>query len=148
MISMANKETALSLSLLDELHTSGAGYNVLRYISLPNLFGEESSTMLYFMGKNLARSLNLSSLDDLYHAADKLGWGRLELVKKKRRSLTFNLMADAIFHRLQASVDVDFRMEAGCIAETVQLLEGVDCECVGQIHPKIHLVGFSVIYTA
>jgi len=145
---MANKETALSLSLLDELHTSGAGYDVLRYISLPNLFGEESSTMLYFMGKNLARSLNLSSLDDLYHAADKLGWGRLELVKKKRRSLTFNLMADAIFHRLQASVDVDFRMEAGFIAETVQLLEGVDCECVEKIHPKIHQVEFSVIYTA
>lgn len=145
---MSNRQTALTLSLLDELHTSGAGYDILRYISLPQLFGEESNTMLYFMGKNLARSFNLASLNDLYYAADKLGWGRLELVKERRKSLTFNLMADAVFHRLQASFDVDFRMEAGFIAETIQLIEGVECECVEKIHPKIHQVEFNVIYTA
>lgn len=147
MTSMSKKHKPLSLTLLNELHTAGAGYDVLRYISLPDLFGAEAHTIFYFMGKDLARSLNISSAEELYYAADKLGWGRLELVKEKKRSLTFNLMADAVFHRLQASFDVDFRLEAGFIAEAVYMINGIECECTETINAKIHQVEFKVYYT-
>ena len=144
---MSKRQDALSLTLLDELHTSGAGYDVLRYISLPDLFGTEADTLLYFMGKDLARSLHINSLEDIYQIADKLGWGRLELVKEKKRGFTFQLMADAVFHRLQAKFDVDFRLEAGFLAEAIQQLYGRECECNEQINRKIHLVEFMVYYT-
>lgn len=147
MTSMSKKQKEISLSLLTELHTSGAGYDVLRYISLPELFGTEAHTILYFMGKDLARSLDIKSLEDLYYAADKLGWGRLELVKEKKKSLTFHLMADAVFHRLQATIEIDFRLEAGFIAEAVQMINGIECECGEKINAKIHQVEFNVFYT-
>lgn len=142
-----SKKQDLSISLLNELQTSGAGYDVLRYISLPHLLGPEADTIFYFMGKDLARSLNIKSADELYYAADKLGWGRLELVKENKRSLTFNLMADAVFLRLQASFDVDFRLEAGFIAEAVRMINGIECECTEKINAKIHQVEFKVYYT-
>lgn len=147
MTSMSKKQTSLSLSLLNELHTAGAGYDILRYVSLPDLFGAEAHTIFYFMGKDLARSLHISSAEELYYAADKLGWGRLELVKEKKNSLTFNLMADAVFHRLQASFNVDFRLEAGFIAEAIQMINGVECECNEKVNAKIHQVEFKVYYT-
>lgn len=143
---MSKRHESLSLSLLDELHTAGAGYDVLRYISLPELFGTEANTILYFMGKDLARKLNMKEIDDIYYTAEKLGWGKLELVKENKKGLTFHLMADAVFHRLQATFDVDFRLEAGFIAEAIQLLYGVECECVEKINPKIHQVEFKVAF--
>src|SRR5699024_3135793 len=98
MTPMPKNKKTLPLSLLNELHTSGAGYDMLRYINLPNLLGDEAHTILYFMGKDLARNLEIKKIEDLYYIADKLGWGRLELVKEKKQSLTFHLMADAVFH--------------------------------------------------
>lgn len=144
MIAVSTKQAKISLSQLDELHTAGAGYDVLRYISLPDLFSGESDTLLYFMGKNLARNMEINSLEDVYQIADKLGWGKLELVNEKKRSFTFQLMADAVFLRLQASFDVDFRLESGFLAEAVEQLYGKECECIEKVNRKIHQVEFTV----
>src|SRR5690625_4182711 len=94
MTAMAKKQESLSTSLLTQLHTSGAGYDILRYVSLPNLLGNEADTILYFMGKDLARRFNITSFEDIYDIADKMGWGRLELVKERKTSITFCFMAD------------------------------------------------------
>lgn len=147
MTALPKKQANISLSLLDELHTAGAGYDVLRYISLPDLLGTEANTLLYFMGKNLARSFAINSFEDIYQIVDKLGWGKLELVKEKKKSFTFQLMADAVFLRLQASVDIDFRLEAGFLAEAIEQLYGSECECNEKINHKVHQVEFMVYYT-
>src|SRR5690625_5681098 len=73
MTAMAKKQESLSTSLLTQLHTSGAGYDILRYVSLPNLLGNEADTILYFMGKDLARRFNITSFEDIYDIADKMG---------------------------------------------------------------------------
>lgn len=144
---MSEKQNLLSTSLLDELSTSGAGYDVLRYISLPELLGSEANTLLYFMGKNLARRLISHTLEDIYHIYDRLGWGRLELVKEQKKSLTFHLMADSVVHRLKAPINAEFRLEAGFLAESIQVVKGKPCECVEEINRKIHQIQFKVIYT-
>lgn len=143
---MPEKQKTLSTSMLEQLHTSGAGYDILRYVSLPNLLGDESDALLYFMGKNLARSFDINCLEDVYEIADKLGWGRLELVKEKKNSMTFCLMADAVVYRLKAPVPVDFRLEAGFISEAVQMINGTECECSEKVNKRIHQVEFTVIY--
>ncbi|WP_267902140.1 DUF2507 domain-containing protein [Lentibacillus cibarius] len=58
-------ENTLPLTLLEELHTEGAGYDIIRYIGLPEVFGNQSNTLLYFMGKNIARKLQIQSISDI-----------------------------------------------------------------------------------
>lgn len=147
MAAMSKNNDKLSVSLLDALHTSGAGYDILRYISLPKLFGSEANTILYFMGKDLARSFQIESINDIYEISEKLGWGKMELIKERKNSLTFTLMADAIFHRLQAPLTLDFRLEAGFLAESVSNIKGIECECSEKINSKIYQIQFKVVYT-
>ncbi|MFZ3576369.1 YslB family protein [Virgibacillus sp. DJP39] len=144
---MIKNEQTYSASELEELYTSGAGYDVLRYISLPELLGHESSTLLYFMGRNLARKLSFETIEDLSSLFDKLGWGKLELIKDKRKELTFSLMSDAVVNRLNASFDTDFRLEAGFLAEAIQQLKETEAECTEEINRKIMQVEFSVLIT-
>lgn len=142
------ENTRFPIDLLDSLHTSGAGFDIVRYLGLPELFGTESDTLLYFMGRKLARKFGFYDLKDVYSVFDKLGWGHLELVQEKKKILVFSLMSDAVVHRLQAPLlHVDFRLEAGFLAEAVQMIYEVGTECAEKINPKIHQVEFTVAYT-
>ncbi|WP_404453393.1 YslB family protein [Virgibacillus necropolis] len=145
---MSKNQLEYSSSLLEELQTSGAGYDVLRYLSLPELLGRESDTLLYFMGRNLARILTFDTIEDIYHIFDKLGWGKLELIKSKRKELIFSLMSDSVVNRLNAAFDVDFRLEAGFLAEAIQQLKDTEAECTEEINKKIMQVEFSVLITS
>ncbi|CDO01699.1 hypothetical protein BN988_00138 [Oceanobacillus picturae] len=147
MTFMSKEQDTLDNSLLTNLQSTGAGYDILRYIGLPEIFGSESDTLLYFMGRNLARKFALETMEDIYDIVEKLGWGKLELVKEKKKELVFQLMADSVAQRLQAPLNTDFRLEAGFLAEAVQRLVGHDCECTEDIHRKIHQVQFNIMYT-
>lgn len=148
MAQMINQqETVISISELETLHTEGAGYDILRYISLPELLGKESHTLLYFMGRKLARKFDIQTIEDIIRLFDLLGWGRLEMVKDKRKSITFQLMADAVALRLQASFPTDFRLEAGFLAEALLQVENRDCECVESINKRIHQVEFKAMFS-
>ncbi|GAA0442190.1 hypothetical protein GCM10008983_19040 [Lentibacillus halophilus] len=74
-----NHETPLPITTLEEFHTVGAGYDIVRYIGLPDVFGHQANTLLYFMGKNIARKFVFQSVSDIVYAFDKLGWGYLEV---------------------------------------------------------------------
>lgn len=81
---MSNKHQPLNLSHLEELNTPGAGYDILRYVSLPDLLGQDTEPILYFMGRNLARKFEITTLDDIVYLFDKLGWGTLDLMKQNK----------------------------------------------------------------
>src|SRR5699024_805314 len=117
---MENKR--ISLSVLEEFSPSTAGQDILRYVNLPGFLGSEKETLLYYLGKNLARQLDITSLDDIFAVFKKLQWGQLDLVKDKRNQMLFHLMADTIVHKMQSSIPIDFQMEAGFLAESIQHL--------------------------
>jgi len=142
----SNHET-LSNDILDQLYTDGAGYDILRYISLPELLGEDAHIMLYFMGKNLARKFTFESIEDIISTFQKLGWGYLELVKEQTKTYTFHLMSDAIAFRLQAPFPTEFRFEAGFLAAAMQQIERTECECIEKINKRIHQVELKVVLT-
>ena len=144
-----NTQRKISVSNLDELHTAGAGYDILRYVALPELMGDEAPTLLYFMGKNLARKFELTSVDDVYYIFEKLGIGKLEMVKEKKHEKVFHLLADSIVLRLKtdAPIEADFRLEAGFLAEAMQSIDGIECECIEEVNHRIHQIRFSVIYS-
>jgi predicted hydrocarbon binding protein len=143
---MAKQKERIPISQLDELHTEGAGYDVLRYVGLPELLGNDADTLLYFMGRNMARKLEIQKMDDIIQCFDRLGWGILELVKEKKNRMTFQLMSDAVAYRINADLEIDFRLEAGFLAEAIQRVHGIECECVEEINSRIYQVQFNVIY--
>ncbi|WP_099158695.1 YslB family protein [Virgibacillus ndiopensis] len=145
---MSKNQVLVPLTSLDKLQSSGAGYDLLRYYSLPEILGTEANTLLYFMGRNLARKLDIKTIEDIYFIFDKLGWGKLELVKKKRKEIIFHLMADSVANRLNAPFESEFRLEAGFLAESIQIINEASCECMEEVNKKILQVEFTVIYTA
>lgn len=137
----------LNISQLDQLHTSGCGYDVLRYIGLPEILGKESDTLLYFLGKSLARKIEIDSIESLVTIVEKLGWGRLELVKQKKKEYVFQLMDDSIVQKLKSSIETDFRLESGFISEAMQQITGNDCECKEEKIRRIYTIKFTVYFT-
>jgi predicted hydrocarbon binding protein len=144
---MSNQPVTIPVSQLEDLHTTGAGYDILRYLALPDLLGEQAPTLLYFMGKNLARKFDIQSIQDVIYIFEKLGIGHLELVKEKKRKKTFHLMADSVVLRLKGPLDADFRLESGFLAEAIEMIDGQECECTEEINRRIHQVEFSVFYS-
>ncbi|MEN2765640.1 YslB family protein [Ornithinibacillus xuwenensis] len=143
---MQKKQESLPISLLDNIQSAGAGYDLLRYVSLPDLLGSESEALLYFMGRNLARKFDLQAVGDIIYFFEKVGWGRLELFKEKSNELEFHLLADAVVQRLTTELNTEFRLEAGFLAEAITMLKGKECECIEEVRSKIHQVEFNVIY--
>lgn len=144
---MVKKKKNFPVSLLEELHTSGAGHDVLRYVSLPDLLGTEANSLLYFMGRNLGRKFDMQIIEDIYYFFEKIGWGKLELIKEKRNEWVFHLLSDAVVYRLHAPFEAEFRLESGFLAEAVQKIENCECECVEKINHKIHQIEFRIVFT-
>lgn len=144
VVSKYDSNQKLDLNELEHLYSDGAGYDILRYIGLPELFGEEKETLLYFLGRNLARKFEFSSLEDLSLFFEKMGLGTLDLVKDKKKIKTFYLLSDAIVTKLKSNIETDFRLEAGIIAEVFQQLEGVDSECLESVNRRLKQIEFTV----
>lgn len=137
----------ISLSALDEFPAETAGQDILRYIGLPTVLGQEKDTILYFIGRNLARQFEMNSLDDVRYIYKKLNWGQLELIKEKNNQLSFHLMADEIVHRIKSSIETEFRMEAGFLAEAVQKIYGKGSECTETVQKRLFRIDFKVFFT-
>lgn len=144
---MAQKTKKVPVSKLDDLYTAGAGFDILRYVALPEFLGNEAPALLYFMGRSLARKFEMQTIEDIYYVFEKLGIGKLEFVKKKKQEKVFHLLADSVVLRLKSPLKADFRLEAGFLAEAMETIDGVECECIEEINHRIHQVKFSVIYT-
>lgn len=144
---MHKKEQLYQISAFEQLHTAGAGYDILRYVSLPKLLGKESHTILYFMGKSLAQTVEIHSTDDIIAMFKHFGWGTLNIIKEKNKLITFHLLDDAIVNKLRSPLEIDFRYEAGFLAEACAQIFNTECECTEKIHRKIYQIEFTVLFT-
>lgn len=143
---MSNDEL-IPLSIVDDfLHTT-TGHDILRYISLPDIFGAEADSLLYFTGRKLARKLDIKKTDDIFYMFKKLGWGNLELIKEKKNSMRFFLMSDEIIKRIQAPIPVDFQLECGFLAEAIEKAINRPCECTNDVNERLYRVQFNVMFT-
>lgn len=143
---MPNDEL-IPLSTLDDFLPASTGYDILRYVSLPDMFGSEADSLLYFTGRKLARKLEINTNDDILYIFKKLSWGNLELIKDKKNSMRFYLMSDEIVKRIQSSVPVDFRLEAGFLAEAIEKITNRPCECMDEVNTRIFRVQFDIVFT-
>ena len=140
-------EKLIPLSQFDQLPKDTVGHDVLRYISMPHLLGTEKNTILYFIGRNLARQIDIQTLDDLYYLFNKFRWGSLELIKDRRKSITFHLMSDDVAERIISPFPIDFRLESGFIAEAIEKITKRSCETFESVNERLYRVEFKVTFT-
>ncbi|MCP3025503.1 YslB family protein [Halobacillus sp. A5] len=136
------KDTAkLSTENISSLVATGAGFDMLRYFTLPDFLGKDAPYLLYFMGKNIARETSLETFEELYEFFQYMGWGELQLVKEKRRELVFHLQGHIVEKRLNQKIyQIDFRLECGFLAEAVQSITGDTYECIEEILTKENII--------
>lgn len=137
----------IPLTDFEELSDATAGHDILRYVSIPGFLGQEKNAILYFIGRNLARQINITKNEDLFYLFEKFRWGTLDLVKDRRRTLTFHLMSDDVAKRLLSPLKTDYRLEAGFIAEAIEKIYGRKCECTETINERLYRVQFKVTFT-
>lgn len=140
-------EKQMTLTKLDTFADETAGQDMLRYIGLPALLGHEKDSLLYFMGRQLARNIEYDSLEDVYYIFQKLRWGNLELIKEKRQQIILHLMSDDIVRRLSSPIETEFRLESGFIAESFQKITQRKAECFETINQRLYRVEFKVFFT-
>ncbi|WP_318765846.1 YslB family protein [Lactiplantibacillus carotarum] len=90
---------------------------VLRDALIPNLLGDESSGILYWAGKDLARQFPVASTEDLVTFFEQAGWGHLVLVKATKDLITYELTGEPVARRSATIKDPDFMLETGFLAE-------------------------------
>lgn len=120
------------------------GYDLLRYIALPELLGKDQETVLYILGKNTSRSLELDSIDTLIHAFKIIGLGELVHTKETRSEDVFTLTSPLISSRKEANIDQHYYFESGLISGTMETIHRFQCEAEETIKPRKDLVEFTV----
>jgi len=137
----------ITLAMIEALNAQTVGQDILRYVSLPELLGSEKDTLLYFIGRKLARKIQMDEINDLFYLFYTFNWGKLELIKEKKKQMTFHLMADEIVKRMDSPLPIDFQLEAGFLAEGLQQITGRPAECNESVNDRLYRVQFNVHFT-
>ncbi|MCA1021836.1 DUF2507 domain-containing protein [Halobacillus litoralis] len=140
-MSVLKESTKLTTSNISSLVGTGAGFDLMRYFTLPDFLGKDAPYLLYYMGKNIARQTSLETFDELFEFFQYMGWGELVKIKEKKNELTFHLKGHIIEKRLhQTLLDVDFRLECGFLSESIKQMTDDTYECFEEINKKDNVV--------
>jgi predicted hydrocarbon binding protein len=129
---------------LKEISVPSFGYELIREELLSNILGKESPEILYWSGKNLARTHLLQSLDEIAAFFEEAGWGSLSIKKELKNELHFELTSPLIKRRLQIKPESHFKLEAGFLAQQIETQIGMVTEAHQQIQKKAGLVEITV----
>ncbi|WP_102026843.1 YslB family protein [Salirhabdus sp. Marseille-P4669] len=130
---------------LKSLQLPSLGYEILRHISLPDLLGEDSSFIQYYMGKSLARRFPLSTIDEILAFFENAGFGNLECIKVKKGEYTFQLSSALITERFTYKENVTYRLEAGFLAEQLSQIHKETYECLDEAKKRQDCILFYCI---
>lgn len=86
---------------------------------LPTILGNDNSEILYWAGRRAASHYSLNEVADLTEFFQMANLGTLSLIKEKKTNYIFELSGQIVQDRI-ASGSMDFTLESGIIAETVE----------------------------
>ncbi|KGP90889.1 hypothetical protein N780_02590 [Pontibacillus chungwhensis BH030062] len=142
-----NEQIANLFDEYSDVPSSLIGHEVLRNQLLPDLLGKEKDTILYFMGKSLARKYPCESIDEIGTFFGAMSWGELYLDKEKKKEYQFTLSGELTQKRLKYKTPYNFRLEAGFLAEQITLLIGTTAESAYECNSKKQTISFTVMTT-
>ncbi|PWF99592.1 YslB family protein [Levilactobacillus bambusae] len=97
---------------------------LIRDVLLTNILGDDSDSITYWAGKQLARQFPIGSPTDLTVFFEQAGFGELELVKSGNHRQVWRLSGPSIETRISHVEQPDFMLEAGFLAESIQQQTG------------------------
>ncbi|WHX99526.1 YslB family protein [Neobacillus sp. DY30] len=141
-----NESTAveLTLQLNEPRNISLFGYELIREFILPEILGKDTPEILYWAGKRLARSHPLNSLDEIIDFFSKASWGQLEIKKERKDEIEFELVSPLIVSRVKSKAEHYFQIEAGFLAQQIELQKQVITETFEHPVKKSNKVLFTV----
>lgn len=105
-------------------------YELLRHVLLPELLGEDEEMILYWGGKSIARKLASEELDNLENFFERADWGTLSLVKEKKSTRVYELVAPLMEKGRPIS------LECGFLAQAIERLQGYVTEASYEMKKK------------
>ncbi|MEG0260899.1 MAG: YslB family protein [Lysinibacillus sp.] len=102
---------------------SSFGYEIIRDHLLSSILGKHEDDVLYWAGKELARKFPCQTHEEIISFFAEASWGTLTIEKEMKNGLTLLLTND--IHIKTRST----RLEAGFLAEQIQLAKGYLTEC-------------------
>ncbi|MDQ0157355.1 YslB family protein [Robertmurraya andreesenii] len=126
---------ASEMTLIEPDTIPAFGYELLREVVLPSILGKETSSILYWAGKDLARKFPLQNLDEVIDFFAKAGWGSLTIKDESKNEIQAELSSSVISERLsKKDSTTTFQLEAGFLAQQIENQRNVVAECYE--HPK------------
>lgn len=110
------------------------GYELIREDLLIDLLGDDAPDILYWAGKRLARKYPLESISHITDFFQRASWGELTVAKESKNELEFELSSLLMNIRSSKNIENIFQLEAGFIAQQIELQTGMICEAYE--HPK------------
>jgi predicted hydrocarbon binding protein len=119
---------------LTELTVPAFGYELIREDFIEEILGEDAPSILYWIGKQIARKYPLFSFDEIQEFFRNAGWGNLDIISQKKSEIELQLTSDLVKHRILTRTNATFQLEAGFLAEQIAQQKKVYAETFE--HPK------------
>jgi len=120
------------------------GYELIREILLPEILGKETPEILYWAGKRLARKFPLTDFDQVIEFFHNASWGHLVIKKEIKNELEVELLSPLIVSRVKSKAEHLFQLEAGFLAQQIELQKEVAAEAFEHPVKKSNKVLFTV----
>ena len=106
---------------VEKASVSQFAYELLRSDLLPELLGKEERNILYWAGRHLARKYPLHTMEEVSAFFNEAGWGNLDMIEASKTEMVFSLHSILIEQRIENFQHNTFSLEAGFLAEQIQL---------------------------
>jgi len=128
---------------LQDLQISAFGYELIREVLLSDLLGRETSSILYWAGKSLARKYPLETIESVVSFFEKAGWGTLTVTSERKDELEFQLTSPLIAARFSSKKECTFQLEAGFLAQQIEQQR----KCTTEAYEQQKKLSKKVIFT-
>ncbi|WML40772.1 YslB family protein [Neobacillus sp. OS1-2] len=120
------------------------GYELIREVLLPEILGKDTPEILYWAGKRLARKFPLTDFDQVVEFFANASWGQLELAKETKSEIEIELTSPLIVSRVKSKAEYFFQLEAGFLAQQIELQKEVIAEAFEHPVKKANKVQFTI----
>jgi predicted hydrocarbon binding protein len=120
------------------------GYELLREVLLPEILGKDTPEILYWAGKRMARKYPLNTFEEIIEFFSRASWGELILKKETKDEFEFELISPLFVSRVKSKSEHFFQLEAGFLAQQVELQKEVIAETFEHPAKKSNKVLFTV----
>ncbi|WP_066292650.1 YslB family protein [Bacillus sp. FJAT-29937] len=123
---------------------SDFGYELIREVLLHDILGDDAPEILYWAGKSLARRYPQTTVSQIIDFFEQASWGHLVLKKESKNEMEFELSSSFIQERCKKNTRCTFQLEAGFIAQQIEMQSEVICEAYEHPNKRKGKIQFTV----